>query len=248
MRTIFTFIYKIYALFLLGILLLITIVTSFPLSLFGEKGRRYLWYVFRFCNRIWFLLVGIRIQVEMKQGEETFNKRKKYIFIANHSSYMDTQLYFGNCPCPFKILGAKEYAKVPIFGFFYKQLAVLVNRNDKESRQKSISQLNETLEKGWNVLLLPEGGIKADQQLLSPFYKGAFSLAKKNNLSILPIVFPDTLKRVPNGSLWNINPGICRVIILPEIKAKDNDSVESFKKRIFQKMNETIENANSSKD
>lgn len=241
-------IYKIYALFLLGILWLIVIFLSFPLSLFGEKGRKWLWYIFRIGNRIWFLLIGIRIRVEDKQEGRALKKRKKNIFISNHSSFMDTQLYFGYCPHPFKILGAKEYAKIPLFGFFYKQLAILVNRKDKENRQKSIRQLNETLEKEWNILLLPEGGIKADQQLLSSFYNGAFSLAKENNVSIVPVVFPDTLKRVPNGSLWNINPGICRVIILPEIRMNDTDSIESFKNRAFQKMNATIKNANSSKN
>lgn len=245
MEKYFLFIYRIYALILLGILWVIVILSSFPLSLFGEKGKRSIWYLFHYCNRIWIILVGIRVRVEIIPGKKkAVSNKKRYIIISNHSSYIDTQIHYGYCPVPFKILGEQKYAKVPLFGFFYKQVAVLIKRENKLSRQNGIRQLSRILNNKRNVFIFPEGGIGVNPDTLLPFHNEAFWLATKSNTSILPVVLPDAIKRAPKGSLWNINPGICRIIILPEMRVEDFENVESFKDSAFQQMNKAIINAN----
>jgi|SRR5690554_2603153 len=245
MKKFLLLIYRIYALAFLGILWGIVILSSFPLSLFGEKGKEWLWYFFHYCNRIWLIAAGIRVQVENVAGEqEAISDKKRYIIISNHSSYIDTQILYGHCPVPFKILGEQEYSKVPLFGFFYKQVAVLIKRKNKLSRQNGIRQLSRFINKKWNVFIFPEGGIGVNPDTLLPFHNGAFWLATKSNTSILPVVLPDAIKRAPKGSLWNINPGICRIIILPEMRVEDFENVESFKDSAFQQMNKAIINAN----
>lgn len=81
MEKYFLFIYRIYALILLGILWVIVILSSFPLSLFGEKGKRSLWYFFHYCNRIWIILVGIRVRVEIIPGKKRLSVIKKDILL-----------------------------------------------------------------------------------------------------------------------------------------------------------------------
>lgn len=67
-----------------------------------------------------------------------------------------------------------------MFGFFYKQVAVLIKRENKLSRQNGIRQLSRILNNKRNVFIFPEGGIGIAPEMLKPFHNGAFWLATKS--------------------------------------------------------------------
>ena len=61
---------------------------------------------------------------------------KQYVFVFNHISYMDIPVIMKAIRKQhFRILGKAEMAKIPVFGFFYRNAVVMVDRS--KCRKKS---------------------------------------------------------------------------------------------------------------
>ena len=56
------------------------------------------------------------------------------MFIANHTSMLDVMLMLYTVKNPFVFVGKKELVNIPVFGFFYKRVCILVDRNNPRSR------------------------------------------------------------------------------------------------------------------
>src|SRR5690554_6428577 len=121
------YLYAVYCVITFGILFLICFPFFLFFSLFGDKGRKVIWYIIKIWGYIWFFISGFRVKTIYPT---TFNPDKSYIIVANHHSYLDTAMIFRCMPFQVKPLAKKELAKIPLFGFLYKQMTVLVDRND----------------------------------------------------------------------------------------------------------------------
>src|SRR5689334_11000833 len=66
---------------------------------------------------VWFVLVAIR---HRNLFQTPIQKGAAYIFVCNHISYMDTPTIVKALRRPVRPLGKAEMAKIPIFGFIYK--------------------------------------------------------------------------------------------------------------------------------
>ena len=74
-----------------------------------------------YWSRGWLYCMGMPV---MKSGPRPANAR--FVYVANHISYLDTVLIYAAVPQYFRTLAKKEMAAIPVFGFVYKQLAILV--------------------------------------------------------------------------------------------------------------------------
>ena len=92
--------------------------------------------------RFWadaFFLAGIKHE---NIYEEVHDPDKEYIFVSNHISYLDIPMMMKAIRGQhIRILGKAEMAKIPVFGFIYKQGVVLVNRESARQRLKSVENL-----------------------------------------------------------------------------------------------------------
>jgi len=120
----------------------------------------------------------------------------------------------------FRILGKAELAKVPIFGFLYKNAVVLVERDDAAKRAKSVLQLKSVLRKGISIALSPEGTFNMTHEPLKEFYDGAFRIAIETQTPIKPILFLDTYDRLHYKSIFSLTPGRSRIVFMEEIKVE----------------------------
>ena len=50
------------------------------------------------------------------------------MLVANHTSMLDIMLMLKVSKNPFVFIGKKELAKIPLFGFFYKRVCIMVDR------------------------------------------------------------------------------------------------------------------------
>ena len=87
------------------------------------------------CIRLWSLITMTFIFIKIKTHKNpNWDKNKSYIYIGNHGSYLDAPAVILSTPSIFKPLGKIEMAKFPIFGWIYKQVVIMVDRSNKESR------------------------------------------------------------------------------------------------------------------
>jgi 1-acyl-sn-glycerol-3-phosphate acyltransferase len=135
-------------------------------------------------------------------------------------------------------LGKAELAKVTVFGFLYRYVAIMVDRSSPDARKKSVLQLKSVLKKGISVFIFPEGTFNTTGQPLKEFYDGAFRIAIETQTPLLPLIFPDTIKRLHYSSIFSFRPGVCRAIFLATepVEGLTITDLAALKERVYKKM------------
>ena len=167
------------------------------------------------------------------QWQQKLVREKGYMLVANHSSMLDIMLMLYVSKNPFVFVGKQELAKIPIFGFFYRRVCILVDRNDPKSRSSVYRRVKRRLEKGLSICIFPEGGIPEEHIVLDKFKDGAFRMAIIYNIPIVPMTFLDCKKRFP-WKFFGGSPGKLRVKVhsFVETGILGTEDSETIKKEI----------------
>lgn len=216
LRTVLIILYRIW----FYILVTIPIVLLFPILLLSISREKWYPYFFKIA-RLWakFILAGMGFYAVVLR-KEAYERKKSYMFVANHTSMIDIMLMLYITKNPFVFVGKKELAKIPLFGFFYKRTCILVDRENPKSRREVFTRAQEKLKQGLSVCIFPEGGVPDESVLLDEFKDGAFRLAIEHQISIAPMTFHDNKKRFPY-SFFKGGPGKMRVTIHPILSTEN---------------------------
>lgn len=141
-------------------------------------------------------------------------KGKSYMLVANHTSMLDIMLMLKVSRSPFVFVGKKELVKIPLFGFFYKRVCILVDREDSKSRIGVFRRAQRRLDQGLSICIFPEGGVPEEHILLDEFKDGAFKLTIAYKIPVVPITFYDNKKRF-SFDFFSGGPGPVRVKVHP---------------------------------
>lgn len=208
-------IYNLYALILFVAIMLLIFPFVALASTFGRiRGGN---LVFRLCSLwadSWFPLIFI---FHKKIYETPHDRSRPYIFVSNHISYLDSAVLVKAYRQPVRPLGKVEMAKVPVFGFIYRNAIVTVDRSSAENRARSIRVLTSLIRKGISVMVFPEGTFNMTHRPLKEFYDGAFRVAIETQTPIKPVLFLDTYDRMHYGHIFSITPGRSRIVYLEPI-------------------------------
>jgi 1-acyl-sn-glycerol-3-phosphate acyltransferase len=208
-------VYCTYALTTFVVLMLVVMVFAFAASFFGRiKGGNFIYWMCCRWADIWFLLVGIR---HKNLYEVPHDKTKQYIFVANHISYLDAPVIAKTLHQRVRALGKVEMAKVPVFGFIYRNAIVTVNRSDAANRAQSVRILKSIIKRGISIFIFPEGTFNETHQPVKGVFDGAFRIAIETQTPIKPLLFLDTYDRWHYSSLLSLNPGRSRSVFLKEV-------------------------------
>lgn len=212
------FLYVLYAFFIFVILMIPVFIWSICVLPFGRiKGGNLIYKACILWADIWFALVFIRHKNIFKGTDHEIS----YIYVANHISYLDAAIIPKTFRHSIRALGKVEMAKVPIFGFIYRNAIVTVDRSSPANRATSVKLLKSILRKGISVLVFPEGTFNMTNKPLKEFYDGAFRVAIETGTPIKPVLFLDAYTRMHYRSIFSLNPGISRSLFLPEITVDD---------------------------
>jgi len=85
-----------------------------------------------------------------------------------------------------------------------------------------LAHATEEVNKGWSIVIFPEGRIPKVNPKMIPFKSGAFLLAKNLNLPIVPITFTNnhTLFSDPTFIFGPARPGLSKVYMHDYISAE----------------------------
>ena len=178
------------------ILVALPIVLFFPLLLVLSIHEKWYPRFFWMARNLWArpILLGMGCPQKISWDEKLI-KGKSYMLVANHSSMLDIMLMLRVSRNPFVFVGKKELAKLPLFGFFYKRVCILVDREDSRSRIGVYRRAQRRLDQGLSICIFPEGGVPDEHIVLDNFKDGAFKMAIAHGIPIVPMTFYNNKER-----------------------------------------------------
>jgi len=222
--------------FVLGFLML---YPFFMLFLISPKTHQ----ASHFCYKIWavfvFTLCGTPFLPERHFKQ---NKKQAYIFCANHTSYADIAMLYLTIQVPYSFIGKSSLAKVPMFGYLYKTLHILVDRKSAASKRYVVEESLRRIDKGESIMIFPEGTIPKNPPKLGDFKEGAFKMAIEKQIPIVPITIPNNWIILSDDGKWLCNWRPFRVIVHKPIETKGLtlENLEELKKQTFDVINNEL--------
>lgn len=196
------FIKRIYSIWCSGwfVLLFLFLFPFFFLFLQKEKWKPRAHYLNRLWAKLYFPLCLLPVKVVYEQA---LDKKKPYVFCANHTSYLDIALMGLVLPNFFAFIGKNSLRKIPLFGYMFTHLHIQVDRSSALKSHQAYRKALEELAKGRSLMVFPEGGILTKQPPeMAPFKDGPFRMAIEQQVPVVPITFPYNWKVLPdNGRL-----------------------------------------------
>jgi 1-acyl-sn-glycerol-3-phosphate acyltransferase len=118
----------------------------------------------------------------------------------------------------FKWVAKESLFKIPVLGWnMLLARHIQLKRGNFSSIKRIYKESGEWLRKNVSVAFFPEG-TRSDSEGLGDFQNGAFKLAIKEKVPILPILIQGTKDAIPKGS-WRFTTKIsCILKVLPPIE------------------------------
>jgi len=180
-----------------SILFSATFVILYPIFAFLLASRKRYGMAFKLKRLVALISVrlsGLRIEVN-EDAELTLNQA--VVLCPNHTSYLDIALIYCLFPNYFVFVGKHQLRKVPLFGIFFKDQDIVVDRGSKLHSHSAYVRAGEELDRGCSVAIFPEGTISTRAPALRPFKNGPFKLAIEKQVPILPITFVNNFRLFP---------------------------------------------------
>lgn len=203
--------------------LVVIIIVWFPLVTITwlvtapfDKGRYAAGYLFRK------LTVAHQILTPMwkfhTSGELPKDKRRPYVVVANHESFVDI-LLISHLPIEMKWLSKETFFKFPLVGWMMRMAGdVRVVRGDRTSGAAAMKTCHDRLSKRVSVMIFPEGTRSADGSL-GQFKDGAFRLAIESGAPILPLVVHGTRTALRKHD-WRLGDSRAEVRVLAPVSTE----------------------------
>jgi 1-acyl-sn-glycerol-3-phosphate acyltransferase len=132
---------------------------------------------------------GIDLAIE---GAEKLDRAQRYVLVSNHYSYFDIPCVFAAVPQPIRFMAKVSLFKIPIFGWAIGRAGFIpIDRKNRRTAVKSFDLAAQRIRRGNTIVIFPEEGRSRHREMRA-FQRGAFLLALKTELPILPIAIDGT--------------------------------------------------------
>ncbi len=166
---------------------------ALPGGLFDRGGRRLHWF-----SRAWSWLIMKTILSPVRvTGLDKIDTSKSHVYAVNHASAMDIPVLYVYLPFQFRIVFKKELLSYPVVGWQLKRSGqVCIDQQKPTNSIAAIRSAVKSLKAGMPLVIYPEGGRTPDGEI-KPFLPGAFFLAIKAQVDIVPVALIGTYELLP---------------------------------------------------
>ena len=149
------------------------ILLLLPLLLVLTARQRWYPALYWVARQLWAtpILYAMGFYPRIRRAFAVTNDHHSYMLVANHYSMMDIMLMLYCSKTPFVFVGKKELSKLPLFGYFYKRVAIMVDRKSPQSRREVYIQAMERIGEGLSICIFPEGGVPDDESIVLDSFK-----------------------------------------------------------------------------
>jgi 1-acyl-sn-glycerol-3-phosphate acyltransferase len=165
-------------------------------------------------------------------GLENIDRARTYVIVSNHQSLADIIVMY-QLKSQFKWVAKESLFKVPFVGWSLSLARhVRLYRGKFASIKKVYRQAAEWLRSGMSVLFFPEG-TRSGTGEMGDFQNGAFKLAIKEGVPVLPVSLDGTGDAIPKGS-WLFKTKVkCALRVYPAIEttrfeARDYENLKAL--------------------
>lgn len=143
-------------------------------------------------------LAGVRVRVS---GMENIPKDRPVVLLSNHEGAFDIPVLQAYIPIRFRWLAKKSLFSIPFLGWAMSMAEYIpIERKSATSAYRSMEAAASIIRQGASVVIFPEGTRSHGAGLL-PFKRGAFILAEKGGVDVVPVAIRGTAPILKNGSL-----------------------------------------------
>ncbi len=168
-------------------------IVALPGGMFDRSGRRLHWFSYAWS---WLIMKTILSPVAVT-GLEKIDTTKPHVYASNHASALDIPVLYVNLPFQFRIAFKKELLVYPVVGWQLKRSGQICL--DQQNPSRSVGAIRTALKglkAGMPLVIFPEGGRTNDGHI-KPFLPGAFFLAIKAQVDIVPVALVGTFELLP---------------------------------------------------
>lgn len=121
------------------------------------------------------------------------------VVVANHASYLDGVVLKAALPARFSFVIKKEISRVPLAGLLLRRIgSEFVDRFNHQAGAVDARRLLKAADAGHSLAFFPEGTFVA-RPGLGKFHSGAFAIAARAGLPVVPISIRGTRHILPSG-------------------------------------------------
>jgi 1-acyl-sn-glycerol-3-phosphate acyltransferase len=166
---------------------------SIVASWFGDRER-----ILHSFAQLWTKCIMATIASPVKvTGLDKIDTTKTYVYAVTHASALDIPVLYANLPFQFRIVFKKELLSYPLIGGHLRRSGqVCINQQNPTRSIADIRSAVKSLKAGMPLVIFPEGGRTPDGEI-KPFLPGAFYLAIKAQVDIVPIALVGTFELLP---------------------------------------------------
>jgi 1-acyl-sn-glycerol-3-phosphate acyltransferase len=170
------------------------------------------------------------------EGKEHVREDRAYIYVSNHQSMVDILACFAT-HLDYKWVSKIENFYAPFIGWaMVLNRYVALRRGHLPSIMKMFRRSEELLKEGDSLFVFPEGTRSPDGNLQT-FFRGAFVLAVRNKVPIVPVIIEGTGEILGKGST-KISP---RPVLVRVMEPIDPGSVDYDDRRLRDRVHEVME-------
>lgn len=186
------------------VFLLVTVVPG--LSLRARRGiAHFISRAFFFCSAIPIKLVDAHL---LPAGP--------CLVVANHASYLDGVVLKAALPGRFSFVIKKEMSRVPVVGMLLRRIGSdFVDRFNRHAGGMDARRLIKSAATGQSLAFFPEGTFVAEPGV-GKFHTGAFMIAARAALPVVPVAIRGTRNILPSGKFLP-RPGRVEIQVLPPV-------------------------------
>ena len=168
-------------------------VISIPFGFVRDRER-----ILHNFSAFWARLIMRTILSPVKAtGLEKIDYTKPLVYAVNHASALDIPVLYACLPFQFRIVFKKELLSYPIIGWHLRRSGqVCINQQNTIASLGSVRSALKSLKQGMPLVIFPEGG-RSDNGQIKSFMPGAFFLAIKAQVDIVPIALIGTYELLP---------------------------------------------------
>lgn len=157
------------------------------------------------------ILWGAGTRLVVRNGGR-LGRGRGQILVSNHQSWFDIFALGTALRDRFSFVGKKELSRIPVVGAAWERVGnIAIDRSDQQAAIDSLKRADDLMREGRTIIMFPEG-TRSPTGEMGRFKKGAFVMAIKSQVPVLPVAIVGTRRIMEKGS-WRMSSGTATVIV-----------------------------------